>query len=167
MKKEDKKAMKQNALCLASVVAGSLIGYTVGGMSALPSGVVAIISKNKYLTAGAAGAMSGGFLAGATEPASDTGEFGKDFVENAKSRGKSTVRGLAKGFYVDRIAPKVMDSLSGHHVTDIDYGAAEQFIRQIEAKEAGLNQYTPVPDAVNGIDTYRPTSMAGLEQYMP
>jgi len=167
MKKEDKKAMKENALCLGAVVVGSLIGYTAGEMSALPSGVVAVISKNKYLTAGAAGAMGGGFLAGASELASNTGEFAKDFAENAKSRGKSAVRGLAKGFYVDKLAPKVMDSLSGHHVSDIDYGAAEDFIRQIEARQASMSQYSS-PSTVNGIETYQPSrQMAGLEQYMP
>ena len=165
MKKEEKKAMKENALSLGAVVVGTLVGYTAGEMSALPSGLLAVLSKNKYLTAGAAGAMGGGFLAGASEPVSDTGEFAKDLAENAKSRGKGAVRGIAKGLYVHKIAPQVMDSLAGHHVSDIDYGAAEEFIRQIEARQAHL-QHSP-PSAVNGIDAYQPQAMAGLEQYMP
>ena len=175
-KKQKQKAMKENAICLAATVAGSFIGYTVGGMSALPSGALAVFSKNKYLTAAAAGAMGGGFLAGATEPVSNTGEFGKDLVENAKARGKGVAKGILRGLYVDKVAPNVIDSLNGfdaHHVSEsnlADYGAAEEFIRQIEARQAQM-EYESLPNSsmnntVQGVDAYLP-QMNGINKYMP
>ena len=166
-KKNKKNDLKEKGVDLGAAVVGMGIAFVAGPKALIPSAGGLYLAKENWQKSAAIGGVLGSLAAG-THASTNTGDKMEDYKTDVKARSKNLVRGAARAFFVEDIAPEqfakldlALGSIEGDFVDDVDLEAAMEFARQLDVAQGRQE--------VAGIETYAPESrrvtMGSLDPY--